>query len=83
MARVNGSKMCKNNHVQFLDETVHQTSFRIAKNPHGQLKFIRIFQFEFTNNEYQRIKGELVFAGTQLISSHMDPYPVENIDQLL
>lgn len=83
MARINGSKMCNNNNVQFLDETVHQTSFRLAKNSYGQLKFFRTFQFEFTNNEYQRVKGELIFAGSQLISSHMDPYRVENIDHLL
>jgi len=79
-ARIVGAKMCLKNHVQFLDDTVHQSKFKFGKNSHGQLKFLRTYQFEFTNNEYQRYKGELVFAGYELVSSEMEAYRIESID---
>ena len=81
-ARSVGAKMCLKNHVQFLDDTVHQSKFSIGKNTHGQIKIIRTYEFEFTNNEYQRYKGELVFAGYQLIHSEMEAYRIESFDQL-
>ena len=82
LARLAGSNLCQKNNVQFLDDSVHQSKFTFGKNSYGQLKFVRTFQFEFTNNEYQRYKGELVFAGNQLLHSHMDAYRVENMDTL-
>ena len=80
-ARSVGAKMCLKNQVQFLDDTVHQSKFRFGKNSYGQLKFVRTYKFEFTNNEYQRYRGELVFAGYELISSEMEAYRIESVDQ--
>lgn len=82
-ARVAASKMCKKNNVQFLDDSVHQIKFSMGKNSYGQLKFVRTYAFEFTNNEHQRYKGELVFAGCQLLSSQMDAYRISSTDDVV
>jgi len=82
-ARSTAAKMCKNNNVQFLDDSVHQRKFSFGKNTYGQLKFVRTYEFEFTNNEHQRYKGELVFAGYQLLSSQMDAYRILSTDEIL
>jgi len=82
-ARSTAAKMCKNSNVQFLDDSVHQRKFSIGKNSYNQLKFVRTYEFEFTNNEHQRYKGELVFAGYQLLSSQMDAYRILSTDEIL
>jgi len=82
-ARTVAAKMCKNSNVQFLDDSVHQRKFSLGKNSYGQLKFERTYEFEFTNNEHQRYKGELVFAGSQLVSSQMDAYRILSTDDTM
>jgi len=82
-ARIVAAKMCKNCNVQFLDDSVHQRKFSFGKNSYGQLKFVRTYEFEFTNNEHQRYKGELIFAGCQLLSSQMDAYRILNTDDII
>ena len=82
-ARIAAAKMCKKNNVQFLDDSVHQRKFSLGKNSYGQLKIVRTYGFEFTNNEHQRYKGELVFAGCQLLSSQMDAYRIWSADDVI
>lgn len=74
-ARRVGFQLCNKNNMQFLDDTVHLSSIYIARNEYRQFKITRKYRFEFTNNEYRRYKGALVFSGTSLISSYMDAYP--------
>jgi len=81
-ARIVAAKMCKNNNVQFLDDSVHQIKFSLGKNSYGQLKILRKYEFEFTNNEHQRYKGQLVFVGYQLLSSQMDAYRIINTEDV-
>lgn len=73
-ARIIGAKLCRQNNVQFLDETVHMASMRLGKNIYGQRKLLRKYKFEFTNSEFHRYAGELVLSGHHLQSSHMDVY---------
>ncbi len=80
-ARIFGAKICRKNNVQFLDETVHLSSMKIAKNKYGQIKIIRKYKFEFTNSEYHRYNGELILAGRQLQSSYMDVYRLDSIEK--
>jgi len=82
-ARIVAAKMCKNNNVQFLDDSVHQIKFSLGKNSYGQLKILRKYEFEFTNNEHQRYKGQLVFVGYQLLSSQMDAYRIINTEDVI
>jgi len=76
IARLIGARICKENNVQFLDDTVHLSSLRIGKNSYGQFKLLRKYKFEFTNSELHRYGGELTLAGKQLIESHMDVYRI-------
>ena len=62
------------NNVQFLDDTVHLSSIRMGKNSYGQFKFLRNYNFEFTNSEKHRYQGTLSLAGKQLVKFHMDAY---------
>jgi uncharacterized protein DUF3301 len=79
-ARVIGAKICRENNVQFLDETVHLSSMKLGKNNYGQIKLLRKYKFEFTNSEYHRYSGEIVLSGHVLLSSHMDVYRFNNAD---
>lgn len=80
IARFLGARLCKENNVQFLDETVHLSSIRLGKNSYGQFKFIRKYKFEFTNSELHRYAGELTLSGKQLLNSHMDVYRINDFE---
>lgn len=80
VARSIGSKICRKNNVQFLDDTVHLTSMRIGKNKFGQLKFIRKYEFEFTNSEIHRYTGEITLADKQLLETKMEAYRINEIN---
>ncbi len=75
-----GAQLCKKNNVQFLDDTVHLSSIKFAKNSHGKLLLYRKYKFEFTNSELHRYNGEIILAGRQFYSSHMDVYRFNESD---
>jgi len=81
-ARHIGGKLCQKNNVQFLDDTVHLASMKIAKNKFGQLKLFRKYQFEFTNSEFHRYNGEVILAGHHLQSSYMDVYRLNDHENI-
>jgi hypothetical protein len=77
LARRTGFTLCQQHKLQFLDDTVHLSKLYLGKNTYGQLKILRRYRFEFTNNEYRRYNGEITFAGMQLIKTYMDAYPLD------
>lgn len=77
LARRTGFKLCQQHKLQFLDDTVHLSKLYLGKNTYGQLKILRRYRFEFTNNEYRRYNGEITFAGMQQIKTYMDAYPLD------
>lgn len=79
IARMMGAKKCRENNVQFLDDTVHLSNIKLGKNSYGQLKFVRNYNFEFTNSEKHRYQGSLSLAGKQLVKFHMDAYRLNEI----
>jgi len=83
IARHIGARLCQKNNVQFLDDTVHLSSMKIAKNKFGQLKIFRQYKFEFTNSEFHRYNGQVVLAGHHLNSSFMDVYRLNEFDDKL
>ncbi len=80
IARAIGAKMCRQNNVQFLDETVHLSSIHPGKNSHGQLKLLRNYEFEFTNSELHRYNGRITLANKLLVASEMDAYRIEEFE---
>lgn len=80
IARAIGAKMCRENNVQFLDETVHLSSIRPGKNSHGQIKLLRNYEFEFTNSEQHRYNGRITLADKLLVASEMDAYRIEEFE---
>ena len=79
IARAVGARMCRDNNVQFLDDTVHLSTMRVGKNDFGQFKLLRKYKFEFTNSEFHRYGGELTLAGKQVLSTHMDVYRINEL----
>ena len=76
IARSIGSKLCKKNNVQFLDESVYLSSVRLGKNSHNQITLLRKYKFEFTNSDLFRYNGEITLAGKQFHCSNMDAYRI-------
>ncbi|VAW59218.1 hypothetical protein MNBD_GAMMA11-1083 [hydrothermal vent metagenome] len=80
LARAIGGRICKENNVQFLDDTVHLINFRPGKNKYGQIKFLRTYGFEFTNSESHRYNGRITLADKLLLSSDMDVYRTDEFE---
>ncbi|VAW66828.1 hypothetical protein MNBD_GAMMA10-2936 [hydrothermal vent metagenome] len=80
IARSIGARICKENNVQFLDDTVHLSGIRLGKNSYGQVKFLRSYGFEFTNSELHRYSGRITLADKLLQSSEMDVYRTDEYE---
>ncbi len=73
--------LCKANNVQFLDGTVHLQRIAVQKCA-GRWRFVRHYQFEFSQVESspgydRRYMGRVVFAGSGLLETYMDPIRIE------
>jgi len=78
-ARSIGARLCRDNNVQFLDDTVQLSKMWPGKNSHGQLSLLRHYRFEFSNSEMHRYGGEIILAGRQLVSTYMDAYRINEL----
>lgn len=52
-------RACESASVQFLDDTVSQSTLRLARNGEGQLVFERHFRFEFSTTGDDRQQGRV------------------------
>lgn len=72
-----GRAACERNGLQLLDETVSGAGLRLARNEEGQLKFRRVFVFEFSDNGNNRRRGSVVVLGATVQDLYIEPYPVQ------
>ena len=72
-----GRAACERNGLQLLDETVSGAGLRLARNDEGQLKFRRVFVFEFSDNGNNRRRGSVVVLGATVQDLYIEPYPVQ------
>lgn len=72
-----GRRACERNGLQFLDETVAGAGLRLARDAGGQLRFRRVFSFEFSDNGNNRRNGSVVILGAEVEDLHLEPYPVQ------
>ena len=72
-----GRAACERNGLQLLDETVAGAGLRLARNDLGQLKFRRVFVFEFSDNGNNRRRGSVVVLGAAVQDLYIEPYPVQ------
>ena len=77
--RLTASHITRQKNLVFLDDSVMMRSIRI-KTKLGKLAFIRIFSFEFSNPDAERLRGTITCHGgvvTQIQYFHEDH--IENI----
>ena len=59
-------RACADEGLQFLDETVVGTSFRLARDDNGQVKLRRVYDFEYSDNGDNRRPGSVTLPGRRL-----------------
>jgi hypothetical protein len=72
-----GRAACERNGLQLLDETVAGAGLRLARNDLGELKFRRVFVFEFSDDGNNRRRGSVVVLGATVQDLYIEPYPVQ------
>jgi len=72
-----GRSACERNGLQLLDETVCGTGLSLARNDAGELRFRRVFVFEFSDNGNNRRRGSIVVLGATVQDLYIEPYPVQ------
>ena len=72
-----GRAACERNGLQLLDETVSGAGLRLARNEAGELRFRRVFVFEFSDNGNNRRRGSVVVLGAAVQDLYIEPYPVQ------
>ena len=67
-----GRHACAEAGVQFLDDTVALTKTRLARNDLGQLQFVRLYRFEFSDTGDNRRPGNIRVMGKRIEFVDMD-----------
>ena len=67
IAREVGQAACRRNGVQWLDESVHATGFRIRRKANGRLGLERSFRFDYSEDGQDRHIGRIVLLGDKLV----------------
>ena len=65
---------CEKRNVQFLDECVFESNWKLMRNSKGRLCLKRIYQFEFTASGNDRFFGEVVASGLKVESVSLGNY---------
>lgn len=69
-ARENGIRAarqaCREEGLQFLDETVVGRSFGLARDEHGVLRLRRVYGFEYSDNGDNRVPGSVTLLGGEV-----------------
>ena len=64
---------CVEEGLQFLDETVVGSFFRLARDGDGQLKLRRVYSFEYSDNGNNRCTGSVTLLGHTVELLHVRP----------
>ena len=75
-ARQAGKRICQEANLQFLDDTVANTSLALVRDDTGHRVLRRIYRFEFTETGNTRLEGRLTLFGDRVESVTMDPYQI-------
>ena len=67
-----GRDYCRNIGVQFLDETVSAEGISLKRDPEGQVRIRRRYEFEFTSDGERRYRGEIRMLGARLLDVHVE-----------
>jgi len=76
LARNAGKESCIKAGVQFLDDTVANTGWKMVRDAYGHRVVRRTYRFEFSETGNSRIEGQVIMLGDKILSVTMDPYLV-------
>lgn len=76
LARDCGRRLCTNDSLQFLDDTVENIRTTPARNGHGRRVLRRTYRFEFSETGNTRLEGQIILLGDKIESVTMDPYQI-------
>lgn len=65
---------CAEEGLQFLDETVVGSSFRLARDDDGQLRLRRVYTFEYSDTGNNRCPGSVTLLGHEVELLHIRPH---------
>lgn len=77
IAKSAAKKYCKQNDLQFLDQSIVLLSFRLKKSRSSLITIERIFKFEFASIGDQRYQGKVQLQGFTLMDVELEPYKID------
>jgi len=76
IARNMGKHVCRNENLQFLDDTVANIGLALARDKTGRRVLRRTYRFLFSETGNTRLEGRLVLIGDKVESVTMEPYQI-------
>ncbi len=74
IARQAGRRVCKQNDVQFLDDTVQQQKIGLQRDDKGRIRLSRRYIFEFASDGEKRYHGHITLLGKIVKEVDMEVY---------
>lgn len=74
VARRAGRRVCDEQGLQFLDDTVARTALTLVRDERGRRVLSRRYRFEFSETGDNRREGWLVLLGDRVVSVTLEPY---------
>ncbi|MDD2720535.1 MAG: DUF3301 domain-containing protein [Gallionella sp.] len=74
VARRAGRRVCDEQRLQFLDDTVARTALALVRDERGRRVLCRRYRFEFSETGDNRREGWLVLLGDRVESVTLEPY---------
>jgi len=63
-----GRQLCQRAGVQWLDQSVHQVSIGLQRNESGQLRWKRVYKYEYSHDGQDRYAGNITLLGQKAVS---------------
>lgn len=77
VAEVAGKRACREEGVQFLDDTVAFAGLGFARDDWGHLKLRRTYRFEFSDTGDNRLKGLVLMLGRKVVTLDLEKRYIE------
>ena len=72
-----GRLLCQRTGVQWLDQSVHQVAIGLQRAESGQLRWKRVFVYEYSHDGQDRYAGNITMLGRQAVS-WIEPVPKQS-----
>ena len=63
-----GRQLCQRAGVQWLDQSVHQISIGVQRSETGQLRWKRVYAYEYSHDGQDRYAGNITLVGQKAVS---------------